>query len=83
MYADNIPVKDIAQKIGMSIGGIVKCLERNNVPKRKPITKRRNSKIDEDLLVELANQGKSNAEIAKVFDTNYKYIWKYRKNKRI
>lgn len=84
MYCNDVKVKDISEAMGMSIGGIVKALERNNIPRRKPIQKTgRYSKIDYDLLVSLVNEGKSNTEIAKVFDTNSKYIWKYKKEKNI
>lgn len=77
LYQENVPVKDISKMFNMSIGGIVKCLSRNNVPRRKPISKRgRHTKIDYSLLVSLIEQGKSYNEIAEVFNTNYKYIWK-------
>jgi len=83
MYQANIKVKEISKRIGMSIGGIVKALERNSIPRRKPISKDRESKIDYDLIVKLISEGKSSAEIAKIFNTNYKYIWKYRKSRGI
>jgi len=83
MYQDNVRVKDISLTMNMSIGGIVKALERNNIPRRKPITKQRSSKINYDRVVELIYLGYSNSQIAKEFNTNYKYIWKYRKERRI
>lgn len=83
MYQSDVRIKDISTTIGMSIGGIVKCLERNNIETRKPIKKLRTSKIDYDVVVDMVKRGYSNSSIAKEFNTNYKYIWKYRKQKNI
>lgn len=83
MYTNSIRIKDISTHVGMSIGGIVKCLERNNIPRRKPISKQRTTKLDYDVIVQMVKDGKSDAEIAITFNTNYKYIWKYRKQKNI
>ncbi len=76
-YALDVPVKEISAATGYSIGAIVKTLARCNIPKRAPIQKRRHSKINKSTLIAMLADGKTKTEIARYFNTNYKYIWKY------
>lgn len=82
-YLNDVPVKDTAKRVGYSIGALVKTLRRHGIETRKPISKRRISKINKSELVELLKQGKTKTEIANYFGTNYKYIWKYIKTHNI